>query len=72
MAQEEAEHTYASRVNAPMTKADEEALFDAFQIGNKYANAGLKNTSYQSVESILTEMAYKGALNEVFDKKIGR
>lgn len=72
MAQDEAKRLYASVVSATMTRAAEQALFDAFRIGYKSANAELKNTSYHSVKSVLTEMAHKGTLDEVFVRNIER
>lgn len=72
MAQEEAECIYASRVNPSMTRAAEGALSDVFQVGFDSANAGLKISSHHLVESVLTEMAQKDALDEVFDRSIDR
>lgn len=70
MVLEEAERTYASRVNASMTRAAEKVLSDAFQTSYKSANAGFTSTSYYFVESRLTEMTQKGTLDEVFHRNI--
>lgn len=67
-AQEETKRIYASRVNESVAKASEEALSQAFQISYESANVELENTSYHFVKSVLTEMAHKGALDEVFDQ----
>lgn len=72
MAQEEVERTYESRVSVFITRAAEEALFNALKIGYKSENAGLKNTSYHLVKSVLTEMAHKRALDEVVNRNIKR
>lgn len=53
-----------------MTRATEEVCSDAFLVRFDSANDGLKNSLYHFVESILTEMAQKGALDEVFDRSI--
>lgn len=70
MVQEKAERAYAKRVNASMTRVAEKTMFDSFQIGYTFENAGLKNTSYYSVESVLTEMARKRPLDKVFYRNI--
>lgn len=57
MAREEARSSYASQVNASMTRGADEAPSDAFQFGYKSAIAGLENTFYFFVESVLTEIA---------------
>lgn len=67
VAQKEAERNYASRANTTRTRAAMHALSDAFQIGYESANAGLKNNLFHLIESVLTIMAYEGALDRVFD-----
>lgn len=72
IAQDEGERIYASQVNASMTRAAVEALSDVFLLRIDSAKAGLKQSSYHFVESVLMRIAEKGALNEVFDRTIGR
>lgn len=72
MTQREAERISASRFIASTTSAEKQALHDALQIGYESANAGLKNISYHFAESVLTEMAHRGALGEILDRNIKR
>lgn len=65
MAQEKAKRTYASRANACMIRAAEEALSEGFHIGFESANACLKNNSFYFVESVMTKTAHNGALDKV-------
>lgn len=66
LAQKKSDSTYANLVNQSVMRAAEEALSDASQIGFESANAGLESISYRFVEGLLTEMAYKDALDVVF------
>lgn len=70
IAQEEAKRIQASRNNASTTRAVGQALFDAFQIGDKSANVRLNTTSYHFSKSVLTEMAHREALEAIFDRTI--
>lgn len=51
-------------------KAAEDALLDAFQNGFESAFNGLKNATFRVVESVLTDFAPKGALDDTLDKNI--
>lgn len=72
MSKEEAENTYASRVNASMTRAAEETLSDTFQISYNSANAVLKNVSYHFAENVLIKLAHEVALDGMLVKNIER
>lgn len=70
LAREEAERIYASRVQSSLTKATEEVLSDAFQAGFESLNRELKNTYYIFIDTMLTEMAYNGSLDDLLGRSI--
>lgn len=69
-AQEEEIHNYALFMNKIFSKAAEDALSDAFQVGFESTRDGLENVSFRFVESVLTDMALKRALDDMFDRSI--
>lgn len=53
-----------------MQKALENALSDLFLTGTAKVKGGLKNATYTFNETLLTNMAKKKALKEIFDHSI--
>lgn len=53
-------------------EAVENALCDLFMTSAAEVEDGLKNAPYNFKETVLTNMADKGALNEIFGRRIDR
>lgn len=71
-AEDKAKRIYTSRVQVLVAKAVEKVLLDAFRIGFKSANDGLRTASFLFVKQILLKMAQNGVLDRVIDRNIER
>lgn len=72
MAKEEAERLYASRMQASITQAAEEALLGIFQTSFEPLKGSLMNNFYVFIKHMLMETAQNGALVDLFDQSIER
>lgn len=53
-----------------LLKAAEDALLDVFRIGLESTNNGLRNASFHFVDSVLTDLGLKTALDDKLDRNI--
>lgn len=66
VAQEEARRIHAFKMDKSLNKAAEDALFYALQIGYREAKEELKNALFCFMKKVLTEMAHRSTLRDLF------
>lgn len=70
MAEQDTKDIFEEQAYSSMQMVAEKALFDIIVIAFEEANTRLENAPHYFIEQVLTEVASKGSLGGIFDRKV--